>query len=298
MTEYIRNVQGGGQINDISHLSEIVRHRLDDLYLSGKYDCSFASPLKLWEEYKLRFGKSDRNTKFSDIKKYVMNSHVYQLYGYERKAPKRASKIIVHSPLEVFQADLGFFDPKIARLNKGIRYFLIIVDCFTQFVKAALLKKKDTVTVTEAARELMDPDYRPVIFETDQGTEFISNEFHSMLTDIGCYNQVVLYHPVKAAFAENIIKLIKQKLTRYMEEQQTKQIIEQFHRIVEALNSRKLKRLDGLRPKEVSLKNFHKIYEKVYGKYLHEVRNKTRFKFHKGDIVRLALIKGPFEKGK
>ncbi|MCP4606385.1 MAG: hypothetical protein GY847_38740 [Proteobacteria bacterium] len=108
--------------------------------------------------------------------------------------------------------------------------------------------------------------------------------------------------PLKASLAELMGKLLKQKIFRYMTHNRTKRYIDQLQEFVLSLNSRPLKSLGGISPKDVNYQNQAEVYEAQLGKYRIRRRNgknrqKADFKFAIGDRVRLAHKKDCFTKG-
>ena len=66
----------------------------------------------------------------------------------------------------------------ISKYNKGIRYFLCAIDCFSKYNFVAPLKDKKDVTITNAFQQILDKSgYKTSKIWVDQGSKFYNNHF-------------------------------------------------------------------------------------------------------------------------
>ncbi len=115
------------------------------------------------------------------------------------KKPKSGSYVAKH-PLELIHADLsGPF--QISGLN-GDRYFLTIVDSFSNYVTVVPLKAKseatdaiiDFVTVSEKRFSAAQKNFSVAAVRTDHGGEFVNGKLHSFFREKGIHHQLTVPH--------------------------------------------------------------------------------------------------------
>src|SRR5271167_3091976 len=119
--------------------------------------------------------KSEENVK--SVKTYLESQNVYTLHKPVRKKFERR-KIFVYRIDEQWQADL--VDMQLySQENEGYNYMLTVIDCFSRFAFAKVLKNKSGDEVKNAFKSIFNersPDRRfersPKKIQTDQGTEF------------------------------------------------------------------------------------------------------------------------------
>jgi len=168
--------------------------------------------------------------------------------------PKR--RYDVKSFGELVQADIAqLYD------HDGFKYFLVVVDIFSQRVWAQPLKSKKALEVKNAFIEIfksMEPTINgkkvhmfglksPISqLSTDMGGEFIGlKEYFKSQGILLTYK----YGKTKASFAEGFIHLIKRKLYMIMRSELSNNWPKYLPAVVNLLNSRKLPQLGNLMPK-------------------------------------------------
>ncbi|OAJ42903.1 hypothetical protein BDEG_26295 [Batrachochytrium dendrobatidis JEL423] len=143
-----------------------VMDKLYELYYSPK--TGFISAQKLYL-------KLNKQLPMSQIKKFLDQQEV-QLHQESRRRPA-FSPITVYSVNDQWQVDLIDLS-KYARWNAGYKYLLCAIDVFSRksFV-VAMKKKSDT---TDAMRVILDVQ-KHILIQSDNGTEFLNNNFQSLL---------------------------------------------------------------------------------------------------------------------
>ena len=113
---------------------------------------------------------------------------------------------------ELWQADLLEMIPY-AKVNKGNKYILTVIDVFTRKAMAVPLKSKTGVDVKNALMQLMK-NVKPLKLQTDQGKEFYNSSVKALLTSKGVQHYSV-YSKQKCAIVERFNRTLRTKLNRY-----------------------------------------------------------------------------------
>ena len=244
---------------------------LDDLYHNTEFAGSYSSKLSEF------IRTNDTTSKFKPILK--------------RKFPRR--KVVARFPFELFMADL-FEYPFYKRINRGFKFGLVIIDCFTRKIFFKSLKNKNGSTVAEALDSILgDLDEPPVNLITDAGTEFFNSNVNKVLDAYG----IVHYKTPtktrwKASFAERAIRTLKTRLAKIFYRRQNYVWYDVIDKVVKNYNETKHS-AHGFRPVDVTEANRDEVYKKLYPKRSLSVVCKLFI----GDRVRKLREKSQFEKG-
>ena len=114
---------------------------------------------------------------------------------------------------EIWCMDLAYLD-KLAKENNGVKYLLVRQDLFDRTVNAKGMKTKDSQETVKAFSSMITKRNRPKKTWVDKGTEF-AGAFKKFCAAEG----IQVYSTkseTKAAFAERIIRSLKNILYRYM----------------------------------------------------------------------------------
>ena len=103
--------------------------------------------------------------------------------------------------------------------NKGFRYMLNVIDCFTKFAWSIPLKDKKALTVLEAFKKIVNESKMiPKHLWVDEGKEFYNKDMTEWLKD----NDIVRYSTHgehKSAIVERFNRTLKTKMwTRFTAE--------------------------------------------------------------------------------
>jgi len=141
--------------------------KLYDLYYNPK--TVFTSARKLYL-------KLNKEVPISQIKEFLECQQVHQLHTEKRSKPAVRS-ITVYSVNDQWQIDLINFS-KYSKWNAGFKYLLCGIDVFSRksFV-VALKKKSDTIN----AMKLILDVQKPILIQSDNGTEFLNHSFQNIL---------------------------------------------------------------------------------------------------------------------
>jgi transposase InsO family protein len=266
--------------------------RLDNILMSIWEDlenpASFSTPYILWKAVRVK--KPD--VSFQAVKNWLSGVDSYTLFKPFNSKYKRR-KVLCRGINYMWQCDLMEVQ-EIAKENKGNRYLLPIIDCFSRFVYILPLKDKKSTTVANAFQQVLNRNkVKPLKVQTDKGTEFTGAPFQSMCLKNGIHH----YHThqqVKAQIVERFNKTFKMKMIKYFKSQKTLRYTNVLQTIVSTYNRTKHSAI-GVAPIDVTLKNQTEIYNYQYGKYLAEKVKLPKFKIN--DQVRLYSWRKQFKRG-
>ena len=151
---------------------------------------------------------------------------------------------------ETWSLDLAYVD-KLARYNRGVQYLLVAVNFLSRFLRAEPLKTKYAKEITEVFQKMIKTKQAKKVW-VDKGTEF-KIEFEKLFTK----RKIVKYNTnseKKSAFAERIIRSLKNIIYKYLELEWTYSYIENLQSFVQTINSR-IKSVTKLAPNKVTRKH-------------------------------------------
>jgi transposase InsO family protein len=112
------------------------------------------------------------------IQDFLQKQQVHQLHQKPRSVPS-FKPINVYSANDQWQIDLIDFS-KYSRWNAGFKYLFCGVDVFSR--KAYVVAIKSKSDTTEAMRFILAAR-KPMLVQSDNGTEFLNNSFQSLLKE-------------------------------------------------------------------------------------------------------------------
>jgi hypothetical protein len=266
-----------------------VRHEriLEAIYKDPKNPASFSSPYKLYQAAKQR----NKNITFKMVAQWLETKNSYTLHRKARKSFLRR-KVIVSGVGIQYQADLLDFTP-IQKENRGYRYLLTVIDCFSRKATAIPMKTKDKYASLQAIKKAFKKMGTPQKLQTDRGSEFVAILVRKFLEE----NKILLFHSnskLKASIVERFNRTLRSKIIKYLVENQTLTYIHILDDLIEGYNNTIHSSLERYSPNEVNKLNEKEVFEIQYRDYLNKRKKKRAFKI--GDIVRVALDTSPFQK--
>lgn len=200
--------------------------------------------------------------------------------------PRRS--VIIKGYDDLWQADLAEFIPH-AKINKGYKYLLLVIDCYSKYLWTRALKSKTASEVSDAFESILKLDRKPKNLQTDDGTEFFNKSFATVMKkhDINHYST---YSVKKASIVERVIRTIKNWLYKEFSFRGNYKWIDIIKDIVLKYNNRR-HRTTSMRPNNVDAST--KVILKKYS--VRRILQKSKFKV--GDFVRISKYKSIFEKG-
>ena len=226
------------------------------------------------------------------INKDLTKTFIDEIYS---KAPKKnyeTNKIIYNHTDEIWSIDLAdMIDYKISN-NKGYRYIFIIIDNFSKYLWAILLKNKYSQTITNEFSNILTTSKRkPLKLESDRGTEFYNSIFQNFLKSksIHHYSRFTDKGP---SIAERVIRTIRNLLKKPVFEKGNADWISELASIIKQYNN-----TTHSSTKMTPIQASKKVNEKEVFSNLRDDRVKRQQKFKLGQLVRTADIKKVFSKG-
>jgi len=228
-----------------------------------------------------------------NLRKFILEKESLSRHKNRVKIFKRR-KIYVQGPFTLLMSDTIHYR-QYYKHNKGYRYILVVVDCFSR--KNWCCPQK-TVTARETASNLdkiiSSMEFKPRQFCTDQGSEYdVRNPyiFRILVEKFG----MVLFNlkgPHKASIAERFIRTLKSRLERYFSEHNTFKWYDVLEQFSNNLNNT-VHSTTGVAPNNVNFENREQIYDRIYG----SPAPPLSCRYTAGDIVRIPEPKNIFTKG-
>lgn len=187
---------------------------------------------------------------------------------------------------DLWQTDLMELQPY-ARENRGHRYVLVVIDCFSKFVWTRPLKNKSAVETARAMDDILKKSRVPRNLQSDNGKEFYNSEFAKVVKKYGI-NHYSTYSVKKAAIAERVIRTLKSHLYRTFSLRGKYKWIDILDQVTTDYNNRR-HRTTGMKPKDVSEKTKLRVFR--------QLKVACRNKYRVGDVVRISKYKSVFDKG-
>ena len=104
----------------------------------------------------------------------------------------------------------------ISKFNKGLRFFLFVINIYSKYTWVIPLKDKTEVTTTNTFQEILDESNRnPKKIWVDKGSEFYNRSMKSFLqnNDIEIYSS---HNERKSVIAERFTRNLKNKIYKCM----------------------------------------------------------------------------------
>lgn len=224
----------------------------------------------------------------SSVKKTIID----EIHKPARKRYKRRA-FIQHGINDTLQMDLVEMIPY-ARTNKGYKYILMVIDCFSKKAFARPLKTKTGKEVSEVTKSILDTiSTPPKNVQTDLGKEFYNTHFRNLMKERGI-NHYSTYTEMKASIVERLNRSIKGMMWRHFGYSGTYKWHEVLDNIIELYND-KYHRTIKMSPNQVNEDNENQLLETVYSGS--KVILKKKHKYKVNDKVRISKYKGVFSKG-
>ena len=277
----------------------VINKLLERLYYDPKLSSSYGgkAPLKsaLKKELtKKKIKRSDKNLDNS-ITSWLEDQKTYTLHKQPRKSFQRR-QIIVGGINDQWQADLADMQ-MLASDNLGMKYILMVIDCFSRKAWARALKDKSGKSVAAAFSDIFKLQEPPKKIQTDKGKEFYNVHVQTLLKNKGVHLFSTEDPKTKACMVERLNRTIKNKLYSFLYAKNTNKWIDVLQDIIEAYNKKKHS-VTKFAPSEVTQENSHIVsmnntHNRGKGRPFSTGANK---KFKPGDLVRIVSEGNVFKK--
>ena len=180
---------------------------------------------------------------------------------------------------------------KFAEYNNGHKYILTIIDCFTKYGMAYLLKSKKPEELIDGLSKAFKLYGIPLKVFSDNGTEFLAKSVKTFLKELNI-RQWNSRNPGKAVLVERFNRTIKERLWAHMTDNNNFKYIDVLDDIIESYNNSEHSST-GYAPASVGKEEVIKILENNISD--EEPVQPSTVKV--GDYVRVGKTKLTFEKG-
>ena len=198
------------------------------------------------------------------IEKFLRHNFVHSVHRriLKKKFPRR--RVISRFPFENFMGDLIEY-PHYKYQNKGYKYILILIDCFTKMIYVRPMKQKSKEWTADAFESIFkDFDTFPINLITDGGLEFFNGDvqkvFRSYDINHFAYKTRTKW---KASIVERAIRTIKSRLEKIFYKQKNNRWIDVLDSVIQNYNQTPHS-AHNLPPQEVNDENRDIVYKRMY----------------------------------
>ena len=191
---------------------------------------------------------------------------------------------------DLIQADLVELIPH-ASLNKGYKYIMTVINCFSKYAYAIPLKTKTAAEVVKALQPILDSN-RIRNFQTDEGKEWFNSSVMSLMRRYNI-NHYHTYSEKKASIVERFNRTLKEKMWQAFTAQGNYRWLTLLPKLVDRYNDT-VHRSIGMKPKNVCKQNEMKVLQSINNATF---RKLSLPKFKIGTMVRISKFKRTFAKG-
>jgi len=195
-------------------------------------------------------------------------------------------RVNIYGKNDLWQADLVEMIPYSGK-NKGYKYILCVIDCFTKFAWALPLRTKSGKEVTSVMSKILH-DRSPKLLQLDNGKEFYNKTFDELMDKYGIHKYST-YSIMKACIVERFNRTLKEKMFREFTAQGSHEWISILPGLLEEYNNSKHRTI-GMTPVQADA-------DPLTVEIKQREINNVKIKFKVGDNVRVSTQKGVFTKG-
>ena len=184
--------------------------------------------------------------------------------------------------------------PNTKVINRGYKYILVLIDCFSKRIWAVPMKEKSAKWSADAFSSIFKTfDEFPKNLITDGGLEFFNSSVRQIFNSFGINHfKSKTKTAWKASIAERAIQTIKSRLEKYFAHSKQRKWIDVIDQIVDNYNKTPHRSI-GMAPLAVNDENRDKVYKRLYPNNSVTIVCKLKA----GDRVRKKLEKTIYEKG-
>lgn len=183
---------------------------------------------------------------------------------------------------------------KFSRNNKGNRYIIAVIDCFSRFAWCVPIKRKIPSEIIRAFDVIFSKTTRrPIKIQSDKGKEFDNRALKKYFIEHEMRYNTTRDPAIKASICERFIRTIKGIIFKYFTHTDATKYIDVLDGLLCIYNNR-IHSSIGISPSNVNETNVLTVWN-----YMQNKRKKTvkQPKLAVGDFVRIANPKVTFEKG-
>lgn len=195
---------------------------------------------------------------------------------------------------DLYQADLIEVQPY-SRFNKGFRYILTFINCFTKVADAAPLKDKTGKSVAAAMERILKRGEHIVKhLQTDDGKEYFNKVFKDMMKKYNI-NHYSTKSEKKAAIIERFNRTLKGAMYKMFSVRGKHVWYDVLTKLISDYNNT-FHRTIGMKPVEVSKENEEEVLKSIKKNTKPKDDKRKPKSYNVGDKVRISKYKGVFDK--
>lgn len=225
-----------------------------------------------------------------DLRKRI----VQELHKPARKNfPRR--NVILKGMNDLYQADLIEMQPY-SKINKGFRYILTVINCFTKVADAEPLLNKSASNVVQAMKKIILRDRnRMKLLQTDNGKEYYNKLFGKLMDEFEIKHYSTNSEK-KASIIERFNRTLKNDLYKMFSYKGNYRWHDSLPEIIKRYNNR-YHRTIGMKPLNVNETNKDIVLHNIKKNLKPAIDRKCSKTFQEGDRVRISKYKQIFHKG-
>jgi len=208
-----------------------------------------------------------------------------------RQFPRRAT--VIKGLNDLYQADIVEMIPY-AKLNKGYKYILTVIDCFTKVANAIPLRTKSGREVSKAMEKILK-EKRMRHLQTDEGKEYYNREF-KLLMKTYSINHFSTHSEKKASIVERFNRTLKTSMFKNFSLRGSYVWYDVLGKLISEYNN-KFHRTIGMKPIQVNTSNEALVLKRIKSNTIPKVDKIPPHIFKIGDKVRISKYKHVFSKG-
>jgi transposase InsO family protein len=261
---------------------------LELVYRTPSHAASYSSAEALQREIKKSYRVLIPLTFIND---WLNKNYSYTLHRRARVVFPRNTILVTHIDAQ-WQADLLFM-PDLERANKSFSVGLLCIDVMSRYAWGELMPSKHGYVVRDAFEKILNRSAprKPDQLQTDKGKEFLNASFQKLLKDngIGFFTS---NSDFKAAIVERLIKTVKSKIYKYLDDNNTLKFTDQFQNILQSYNNSYHSSIK-MAPSEVNYDTMDVVIRNLYGHILPngDDHRPSQPPLSVGDYVRVSKIK-------
>ncbi|KAL4104965.1 hypothetical protein QTP88_020240 [Uroleucon formosanum] len=174
-----------------------------------------------------------------------------------------------------------------SKKNKGYKYILCVIDCFTKFAWAIALKSKTAKEVSSAMSKILIKR-APKLLQLDNGKELYNSTFDALMKKHNIHKYST-YSTMKAGIVERFKRTLKEKMFKEFTARGSYEWISILPSLINEYNNSKHRTI-GMTPVQSDANPT--LVEIKHRKIIN-----GKIKFNVGDNVRVSTYKGVFAKG-
>lgn len=201
---------------------------------------------------------------------------------------------IVKGINDLHQADLVEMIPY-SKENRGYKYIMTVINCFTKVADAYPLKNKSANTVAAAMKKYLLKNKNKVKnLQTDMGKEFYNTVFKNLMNEFKV-NHYSTFSEMKAAIVERFNRTLKSDMYKRFSLRGSYKWYDMLAELIIKYNNRKHRTIK-MKPNQVNTANEDVVRERIINVTTPKSEAKPPKKFNLGDTVRISKSKSIFSK--